>query len=562
MRALKRNWTMILLDDSHRVTGVYQADTGVIKNLSLRFEELEKSRIAAKVNSSFAEILSYLRSDGKVKALLKEKLRVEDGKILLEAQVRAFESVEILPVIEIDYKVWDTLQERGFSPLKERRLSKGNSLYYSGKGIKIFVKEIRDLNGKKLSKGELWSGKLEVEISVSVEDERLFKLLRPLNAGNSAFDKFLVGTDFGAVPVAGIPWYATFFGRDLLFSSLLYMEEKPDIVRNTLMLVSHLQSRTFNDKTDAQPGKIFHETRLAVSSVEEDNPLKIYYGSIDATLLFPTVAWEYLKKTKDIETIQSILPNLEMAITWAREYGDADGDGFIEYKTRGTLRNKGWKDSDDAIVYPNGDRVKGPIALVEVQGYLYRALISMAQIYEKFGMKQEMEIMEKDARNLKDLFESSFKTRGFFALALDGKKKRVETPTSNPAHALMTGIYSKEDATTIVDRIFKEDLLTPFGVRTLSSSVKAFHPVSYHRGTIWPHDNAAIVLGLLEYGFKEEARELARRILRVSKHFGGKLPELFVYIDGTNTPLPYPGACDEQLWAYAAQKLLEKIYRG
>jgi glycogen debranching enzyme len=294
-----------------------------------------------------------------------------------------------------------------------------------------------------------------------------------------------------------------------------------------------------------------------------------YYGTVDATPLFLIRAADYYMWTGDLETLRALRPALDAALAWIDEYGDRDGDGFIEYERRspGGLQNQGWKDSHDAVVHADGSLAEGPIALVEVQGYVYMAKLAIADVYEALGAPELGAQLRDQAQALRAQFNEAFwnTDEGTFALALDGRKRQVASVTSNPGHCLYCGIVDADKASAVAERLMAPDMFCGWGVRTLSSTCPAFNPMSYHNGSVWPHDNAIIAAGLKRYGHGGAVMQIAGALFDVStgaRDF--RLPELYCGFDRSERPavVAYPVACIPQGWAAAAPFLILQAMLG
>lgn len=365
-------------------------------------------------------------------------------------------------------------------------------------------------------------------------------------------------TTEGLVPYAGIPWYACPFGRDSIWTSLMTLSLQPRIAAGTLRYLAKRQSTTFDDFTDAEPGKVLHEMRTGEMANLREIPFVPYYGSVDATPLFVVLLERYVAWTGDGDLADSLWDNALAAIQWTRNAGDLDGDGFLEYKRRSPagLSNQGWKDSGDSIFHADGTLAKGPIALVEVQAYAYAALRSGARLARMRGDESLALELEKEASALKEKFEAAFWSErlGSYSLALDGAKAPCEVSTSNAGHALWAGIADEAHAAKVARRLLGRELFSGWGVRTLAEGERRYNPMSYHNGSIWPHDNAIIASGLKRYDFRDEAARVASAILESSLLFDdNRVPELFCGFPRVtrNVPVPYPVACRPQAWSAA-----------
>jgi glycogen debranching enzyme len=367
------------------------------------------------------------------------------------------------------------------------------------------------------------------------------------------------------VIAAGIPWYVAPFGRDSLITAYEMLTVNPEPARSTLLFLARNQATEDDPLRDAEPGKILHELRrgeLARSGLIPHTP---YFGSVDSTPLFVALAATYWRATADLDTMHELRASLDAALRWIDEFADLDDDGFIEYERRSPagLRNHGWKDSDDSIVHADGTLARGPIALVEAQGYVYMAKHRVSEVYDALGERARAEALRHEAAVLRRSFNDAFwmPEEGTFALALDGHKNQVGSVTSNPGHCLFAGIVDSDKAVGVAERLSSPDLFSGWGVRTLARHHGAFDPVSYHNGSVWPHDNAIIAAGLGAYGFSAEAERIATALFDAAlQDPDGRLPELFGGFDRTKDSSfePYPGACRPQAWAAAAPLMLAR----
>ena len=368
--------------------------------------------------------------------------------------------------------------------------------------------------------------------------------------------------DSGPYPTAGIPWYAVPFGRDGLICAYQTLGWNPDIARGTLRLLAKYQGQKVDDFSEEEPGKIFHELRRGELARLGEIPHRPYYGSVDATPLFALLVADTVKWTADREFWRELLPAAERALTWCDTYGDADRDGYVEYGPHGSdrdsaaLQSQGWKDSPQSLSEPDGTWSKLPAALVEVQAYVYAAKMGLADLYALDGDVTRADRLRGEARELRERFERDFwmADQGCYAQALDGDKKQVRAVTSNAGHALWCGIASPDHAATLVHRLMTPDMYTGWGIRTLSSTYPTYNPMSYHNGSVWPHDNSLIAQGFARYGFREEAAEITSALIEAGRRFpDARLPELFCGFQRdlrfSSRPADYLVSCIPQAWS-------------
>jgi glycogen debranching enzyme len=371
------------------------------------------------------------------------------------------------------------------------------------------------------------------------------------------------------MPAAGIPWFVAVFGRDSVTVSLQTMAVYPSFAWGTLLKLAQLQATEVDDWRDAQPGKMLHELRQDELTQLHQLPYTPYYGTIDTTILWIVTLAEAYRWSGNLVLLKDCREALERALIWIEKYGDFDQDGFVEYQTRSSvgLRNQGWKDSGDAVVYPDGTQVEPPIALCEVQGYVYDAWQRAAEIYEVLGEPEAAKQLQEKAEALYQRFNERFwmEEAGFYCFGLDSQKAQIQTIASNPGQLLWSGIVPPDRAARLVQRLFQPDLWCGWGIRTLSSTNPAYNPISYQLGSVWPHDNSIIAMGLKRYGYHTEANRIAEGIFAAACYFeAGRMPELFGGIERQpdSFPVPYPDANIPQAWAAGSILLLIRAMLG
>lgn len=372
----------------------------------------------------------------------------------------------------------------------------------------------------------------------------------------------------GAYPAAGTPWYDTLFGRDTAVLGLQTLAFKPEVAQNCLATLARWQGKKFDAWRDEEPGKILHELRLGELTQIGELPFSPYYGSIDSTPLFLWLAGEYYQWTGDLDLLRQLEANLRFGLHWMKHYGDADGNGYLEYEKRSAkgLVNQGWKDSTDSIIHTDGTLVPPPVGLVEVQAYAFAAMRKLAPVFAALGDAETEEQLRRESAVMKRRVNRDFwLPEGFYALALDGKGRQAASTTSNAGHALWAGIAQRSKAREVAQRLLRNDMFSGWGIRTLSTTSARFNPNGYHLGTVWPHDNSVIAMGFKRYGFEDELNEVATALFDAARAFPYyRLPELFggAARSAHHAPVPYPVACRPQAWAAGAFPLITQAILG
>jgi glycogen debranching enzyme len=368
---------------------------------------------------------------------------------------------------------------------------------------------------------------------------------------------------------AGIPWYTCPFGRDALLAGYEAMLAAPEVARDALRFLARLQGTREDPDRDEEPGKIPHEIRFGEMARAGEVPHTPYYGSVDATPLFLVVLSEYHLWTGDDATVRALLPAARAALGWLDRWADRDGDGLVEYarRTPRGLRNQGWKDSHDGVPFADGRPAEPPIALVEVQGYAIDARRRMAQLLRRLGDRAASAGLLDAARAHAARVEERLwmEGKGTYALALDREKRQVDAVTSNPGHLLWSRAASDERARAVASSLLSPASWSGWGIRTLAAGQPAYNPLSYHDGTVWPHDNALAAMGFASYGMTAEAVRVLDGLWAAAQHFRQlRLPELFCGLsrEGARFPVAYPVACSPQAWSSAAWFLLVRAALG
>ena len=370
------------------------------------------------------------------------------------------------------------------------------------------------------------------------------------------------------VVAAGAPWFMTLFGRDSLLTSWMAMLVDSDLALGTLETLALHQGREVDPVTEEEPGRILHEVRFGESAELSLGGGRIYYGSIDATPLFVMLLGELGRWGNRRDAVDALLPAADRALDWIEQFGDRDGDGYVEYErtTDRGLENQGWKDSFDSTRFADGRLADPPVALCEVQGYVYAAYLARAHFAEEAGDGALVASLRGKAAALKERFNRDFwlEDRGWLAMGLDRDKQPLDVLTSNMGHCLWTGILDEDKAARVAELLVSPEMFSGWGVRTLATSMTGFNPISYHNGSVWPHDNAIVAAGLARYGFHADASRVMEGIVHAAGWFGNRLPELFAGLarDEQSFPVSYPTSCSPQAWAAAAPLLFVRSMLG
>lgn len=600
------------------VQGIYHNDTRYVSRLELKVNG-ERPRLLSSTIKAENEVLSidlaaHLTEEENGVVIQREMIHLHRSQFVLDGLFHEkidlvnhhMVEVQIAVTIEIDGDFKDIFEVRGLSrdqrgTLLGAKYPEKNKLIFSYVGLDRVVRsscatfsreyDTCEQNGKMCFYFSLQPDTVEsLEYSISFQEgdaevesmdyqDAWGLLASHLQKSNSYFPdietsneqfthwinrsridlvSLMVDTETGKYPYAGVPWYNTAFGRDGIITALETLWIAPKLSRDVLLYLAANQAEEIDEAKDAEPGKIMHETRGGEMVALNEVPFKRYYGTIDATPLFIVLAGEYYARTEDLDTIKKIWPNLLKALAWINDYGDLDGDGFVEYqhKALNGLTNQGWKDSHDSISHRDGKLAHPAIALCEVQAYVYCAKLHISKLAHLFSEKELAETCKHEAKVLKENFNEKFwdKELECYVLALDGDKKPCRVKSSNAGHALFCGIADPIKAKKLVATLLKPDMFCGWGIRTLSSREKRYNPMSYHNGSVWPHDVALIADGMGKYGFQKEAGMLLSCMFEASLYSPlQRLPELFCGLDKRKGegPTAYPVACSPQAWSVA-----------
>ncbi len=423
---------------------------------------------------------------------------------------------------------------------------------------------VRDRGAVVVPAGRDSAGSIPVVVA---DDRRLGPFVTESVADLRALRLSLADLPQDSFAAAGSPWYLTLFGRDAIWAARMALPLGTDLAAGTLRTLASMQGTVVDRDSNEQPGKILHEVRRSVTAPAPADTSwypgmalpPVYYGTVDATPLWVCLLADAWRWGMPAQQVQALLSAMERALEWIDTFGDADGDGFLDYyddSGRG-LSNQGWKDSDDSVRFADGAIATGPVALAEVQGYAYEAALAGAELLDAFG-RPGADRWRRYAEQMAARFRSSFwvsdELGRFPALALDRDKRPVDAPASNMGHLLATGILTADEARVVADRLVHPSMASGFGLRTMADTAGGYSPLSYHCGSVWPHDTAITIHGLVKAGMFQHAATLAGGLLAAGAAFGGRLPELFGGFASSDVPapVPYPASCRPQAWAAAS----------
>ncbi len=408
-----------------------------------------------------------------------------------------------------------------------------------------------------------WRASNSAAASPDARFDRLFR--RSLQDARMLMDDI----GHGPIPVAGLPWFATPFGRDSLITSLFMLPLQPAHAVGTLRTLAAYQGAKRDPWRDEEPGKIMHEIRFGELANTGQSPFSPYYGGVDSTPLFLMLLVEYVRWSGDVSLVRELQPAVDAALEWIDARSAADEAGFLTYRQEasGGFPNQGWKDSANSLVHEDGRYAASPIALAEVQGYVYAAKNGLADVYAAMGDGARAERLRAEAMSLRTQFHRSFwmEQEGYYCVALDGEGRQVRSLTSNPGHLLLTGILDAPFARAVADRLLQDDLFSGCGIRTMSASSTGYYPMSYHNGSVWPHDNGMILLGMARQGCADQAMRVVSGLLQAAPQFpGDRLPELFCGYHAAETGgvVPYPATCSPQAWSGSTAFVMAQAMLG
>ena len=614
-----------IIKDADAQYGLYTKDTRFLNKYSLFVNNKKPIVFSFKIIENYMSeiclINQNVRKIENAKILIKRKQLISDGIVYDRISVTNshLSSLKIKITLKIEADYLDIFQVRNYvkekrlgTILNPRKIKNGFILGYIGKdGIKRET-ELKILGGE----GEIYKDRIEfsfklkhkqekeltIAIIPRIESQKLInksiinferarKRLKSdlkkwkensliINTDNDNFNRIidrslldlkLLQTNLGEgfMPMAGIPWFAVPFGRDSIIASLQTLMLNTKIAQGTLKTLIHFQGKEVNKDKEEEPGKIMHEIRFGELARLNLIPHTPYYGTIDATPLFLILAVEYFHWTGDLKFIKKILPHLQAALDWIDKYGDVDHDGYVEYnpQSKRWAVNQGWKDSRDSSVHQDGSLAIPPIALVEVQGYVYKAKKGMAEIFSYLGEKDTAGKLEKEAQELKVKFNRDFwmGDRKYFAFGLDYQKKQIASITSNPGNCLYSGIIEEDKAEAVAKKLFSDELFSGWGIRTMGRKEIGYDPMSYHNGSVWPHDNSIIIAGLIRYNYWIKAIKIIDGFVKAAQYFkDNRLPELFCgfSLKEVKSLVKYPFACSPQAWSSGSIYLIIQSLLG
>ena len=614
-----------IIKDADAQYGLYTKDTRFLNKYSLFVNNKKPIVFSFKIIENYMSeiclINQNVRKIENAKILIKRKQLISDGIVYDRISVTNshLSSLKIKITLKIEADYLDIFQVRNYvkekrlgTILSPRKVKNGIILGYIGKDGINRETELKILGGE----GEIYKDRIEFSFKLKhkqekeltiiiipriksqklinkniINFERARKRLKSdlkkwkensliINTDNENFNRIidrslldlkLLQTNLGEgfMPMAGIPWFAVPFGRDSIIASLQTLMLNTKIAQGTLKTLIHFQGKEINKDKEEEPGKIMHEIRFGELARLNLIPHTPYYGTIDATPLFLILAVEYFHWTGDLKFIKKILPHLQTALDWIDKYGDVDHDGYVEYnpQSKRWAVNQGWKDSRDSSVHRDGSLAIPPIALVEVQGYVYQAKKGMAEIFSYLGEKDTAGKLEKEAQELKVKFNRDFwmGDRKYFAFGLDYQKKQIASITSNPGNCLYSGIIEEDKAEAVAKKLFSDELFSGWGIRTMGRKEIGYDPMSYHNGSVWPHDNSIIIAGLIRYNYWIKAIKIIDGFVKAAQYFkDNRLPELFCgfSLKEVKSLVKYPFACSPQAWSSGSIYLIIQSLLG